>query len=208
MDNRNQALMTTGMEEEDDAFSDAINAVNAIDEEAKGLEHEIKVVVNVAEQVQAIGAARLDAEYLAEEATRAIEAAEKSLDSAGASDDAEAYSDHGATEFSQAVSSVTELEQIDEGPITQSDIRLVQESFAKVAPIAEAVAELFYTRLFELDSSVRGMFKGDMLEQVQRLMGMIQVAVEGLDELSVLVPVVQDLGRRHHGYGVMTGPRQ
>jgi hemoglobin-like flavoprotein len=79
---------------------------------------------------------------------------------------------------------------------------LVQNSFASIATIADDAAVLFYQRLFELDPSLRPMFRGDMKEQRKKLMQMITAAVKGLDRLEQLVPVVQDLGRRHAGYGV------
>ena len=41
-----------------------------------------------------------------------------------------------------------------------------------------------------------------MKEQGRKFMGMITAAVNGLNDLEGLVPVVQDLGRRHGGYGV------
>ena len=83
-----------------------------------------------------------------------------------------------------------------------SQKKLVQDSFAAVAPNAEAAADLFYGRLFELDPSLRPFFKGDMKEQGRKLMAMLKTAVAGLDNLDKLVPAVQDLGRRHAGYGV------
>jgi hemoglobin-like flavoprotein len=79
---------------------------------------------------------------------------------------------------------------------------LVQESFAKVLPISETAADLFYNRLFELDPSLRPLFKGDMKDQGRKLMDMINVAVKGLDDLDKIVPAVQALGQRHGGYGV------
>ena len=79
---------------------------------------------------------------------------------------------------------------------------LVQDSFAIVAPIADDAAALFYRRLFELDPSLQRMFRGDMAEQRRKLMQMLTAAVKGLDRLDQLVPVVQDLGRRHATYGV------
>jgi hemoglobin-like flavoprotein len=57
-------------------------------------------------------------------------------------------------------------------------------------------------RLFEIDPSLRALFKGDMVEQGKRLMAMVAVAVNGLNHIEDLVPAVQDLGRRHAGYGV------
>ncbi len=49
--------------------------------------------------------------------------------------------------------------------MTPEDIDLVQSSFAKVVPIREAAASLFYDRLFEIAPEVKPMFKGDMKEQ-------------------------------------------
>jgi hemoglobin-like flavoprotein len=86
--------------------------------------------------------------------------------------------------------------------MTAEQKRLVQETFATIAPIADDAAALFYRRLFDIDPSLQRMFRGDMAEQRKRLMQMIAVAVKGLDRLEQLVPAVQDLGRRHAGYGV------
>ena len=86
--------------------------------------------------------------------------------------------------------------------LTNTQKTLVQESFAAVLPIADDAAALFYRRLFELDPSLERMFKGDMAEQRRKLMQMLTAAVKGLDRLEQLVPVVEDLGRRHAGYGV------
>jgi hemoglobin-like flavoprotein len=87
--------------------------------------------------------------------------------------------------------------------MTPEQKSLVRESFAKVAPIAPAVAEMFYNRLFELDPSLRSLFKIDMKEQGRKLIAMIVTAVSNLDRLDEIIPAVQDLGRRHAGYGVL-----
>jgi hemoglobin-like flavoprotein len=86
--------------------------------------------------------------------------------------------------------------------VTAIQKTLVQNTFATIVPIADVAASLFYQRLFDIDPSLRGMFRGDMAEQRRKLMQMIGAAVKGLDRLEQLVPVVQDLGRRHAGYGV------
>lgn len=80
---------------------------------------------------------------------------------------------------------------------------LVQESWAKVTPIADQAASLFYGKLFELDPKVKNLFPDDLTEQRKKLMATIGVAVNGLDDLGKLVPVLQDLGARHRGYGVV-----
>ena len=84
--------------------------------------------------------------------------------------------------------------------VAQKD--LVQNSFKSIATIADDAAILFYQKLFELDPSLKSMFRGDMAEQRKKLMQMLTAAVKGLDRLEQLVPVVQDLGRRHGAYGV------
>jgi hemoglobin-like flavoprotein len=86
--------------------------------------------------------------------------------------------------------------------LTDTQIKLVQDTFALVAPQAEAAAQLFYGRLFELDPSLRHMFKTDMAEQGRKLMQMLSVAVHALERLDTIVPAVQALGERHVGYGV------
>ena len=86
--------------------------------------------------------------------------------------------------------------------MTPEDQTLVRDSFAKVVPIAPQAAALFYGRLFVLDPSLRPLFKGDMAEQGRKLMAMLGAAVSGLGQLEAIVPLVQDLGRRHVAYGV------
>jgi hemoglobin-like flavoprotein len=85
---------------------------------------------------------------------------------------------------------------------TDRQIALVQETFATITPIADDAAVLFYRRLFELDPRLQRMFRGDMADQRRKLMQMLTAAVKGLSRLDQLVPVVEDLGRRHAGYGV------
>ncbi len=86
--------------------------------------------------------------------------------------------------------------------LTERKKRLVQSSFTKVAPIADKAAEIFYNKLFEMDPSLKPLFKGDIKEQGKKLMTMIGTAVNGLDNLDSIVPAVQNLGRNHVGYGV------
>ncbi len=86
--------------------------------------------------------------------------------------------------------------------MTENQVSLVQGTFAKVAPISEAAAEIFYAKLFELDPSLKPLFTTDIKEQGKKLMTMIGAAVGGLSNLEALVPVVQELGKRHVDYGV------
>lgn len=86
--------------------------------------------------------------------------------------------------------------------MTPHQIKLVQTSFAQVAPIAATAADLFYGRLFEIAPQVRGMFPDDLSEQKKKLMAMLGTVVAGLARLETLLPAVRALGQRHAGYGV------
>ncbi|MBI3199301.1 MAG: hemin receptor [Rhodospirillales bacterium] len=86
--------------------------------------------------------------------------------------------------------------------MTPHQIKLVQTSFAQVAPIAATAADLFYGRLFEIAPQVRAMFPDDLSGQKKKLMAMLGTAVAGLSHLDTLLPAVRALGQRHAGYGV------
>jgi hemoglobin-like flavoprotein len=86
--------------------------------------------------------------------------------------------------------------------MTPSNIALVKNSFHQITPIADQAAALFYARLFELDPSLRPLFRGDMRAQGQKLMTMIATAVAALEHIETIIPVVRQLGARHVAYGV------
>ena len=83
-----------------------------------------------------------------------------------------------------------------------TSIPIVQQSWQQALPIRDLAAELFYAKLFELDPSLKALFKGNMKEQGGKLMTMIGVAVANLDRPETLMPVLKGLGARHGGYGV------
>jgi hemoglobin-like flavoprotein len=85
--------------------------------------------------------------------------------------------------------------------MTPDQIKLVQQSFAKVAPISEQAAELFYGRLFEIAPSVRAMFPSDMTEQRRKLMATLAIVVNGLSNLETILPAASSLATRHVAYG-------
>jgi hemoglobin-like flavoprotein len=85
--------------------------------------------------------------------------------------------------------------------MTPHEIALVQDSFRRVVPIAGAVADIFYERLFATAPETRILFPEDLTAQ-KKLIQMLSVAVGGLTNLEQILPAVQDLGRRHGTYGV------
>jgi hemoglobin-like flavoprotein len=86
--------------------------------------------------------------------------------------------------------------------MTPEQVKMVQESFKKVVPIAGTAADLFYDRLFTIAPEVRSLFPDDLGEQKKKLIAMLATAVTNLHQVEKIVPAVQDLGRRHVAYGV------
>lgn len=86
--------------------------------------------------------------------------------------------------------------------MTPHQINLVKTSFAKVLPIKDIAAAAFYDRLFTADPALKPLFKGDMKAQGQKLMMAIGTVVASLDRLDAVIGTVQDMARRHVGYGV------
>ncbi len=86
--------------------------------------------------------------------------------------------------------------------MTPRQIILIQESFEALVPIADDAAKLFYKKLFELNPGLKPLFPNDMKEQGKKLMATIQILVLSLKNFERVIPVVEDLGRRHVTYGV------
>lgn len=86
--------------------------------------------------------------------------------------------------------------------MTSRQTELVQESFQLVVPILNNATTLFYDRLFQLDESLRSMFRGPQEEQARKLAHVLTVVVKGLSRPEQILPAVEELGRRHSGYGV------
>ncbi|TGP21841.1 MULTISPECIES: globin family protein [unclassified Mesorhizobium] len=81
--------------------------------------------------------------------------------------------------------------------MTPDQIRLVQDSFRDVA------AALFCEKLFAIDGSLKALFHTtEMEKQGAKLMTAPGFVVHGLSRAETILPTVQDLARRHVGYGV------
>ena len=86
--------------------------------------------------------------------------------------------------------------------MTSEQIDLVQSSFEKVKPLAEEAAVLFYARLFELDPSLRPLFKNDIRLQGLKLMQTLEMVVTSLNRIEDVAEEIRALGARHTAYGV------
>jgi methyl-accepting chemotaxis protein/hemoglobin-like flavoprotein len=89
--------------------------------------------------------------------------------------------------------------------LSAHQVALVRDSFAKVGPMAEKAADLFYARLFEIAPTTRTLFPQDMADQKRKLIAMLALVVANLDKPEALAATVGELGRRHVGYGAQDG---
>ncbi len=86
--------------------------------------------------------------------------------------------------------------------MTPEQIKLIQTTWSQVVPIKDTAAKLFYGRLFELDPTVKPMFKSDLGEQGRKLMAALGTVVNALTDVAAVVPTLQAMARRHVDYGV------
>jgi hemoglobin-like flavoprotein len=77
--------------------------------------------------------------------------------------------------------------------MTPDQVKAIQDSFAKVVPVSEQAAAVFYGRLFEIAPEVRPLFRGDIEEQGRKLMAMLAAVVNGLGNLETILPAASAL---------------
>jgi hemoglobin-like flavoprotein len=86
--------------------------------------------------------------------------------------------------------------------MTPRQKQIVADTFPVIREIAIPVSLLFYGRLFDLDPSLRALFKIDMTEQSKKLVAMLNSIVESIDDWERIAPVLRELGQRHVTFGV------
>ncbi len=87
--------------------------------------------------------------------------------------------------------------------LSSTQLAIVKDTWArKIQPDLRNTGDVFYLSLFELDPSLKELFKGDITEQSQKFMNMMQTLMDSLDKVDELVPVLENMGIRHVGYGV------
>ncbi len=86
--------------------------------------------------------------------------------------------------------------------MTPQQVKLVRETWQMVMPIADQAAELFYGRLFTIAPAAADLFaETDMEKQRGKLLGALGLAVQNADRLEEIAPALEEMGRRHVGYG-------
>jgi hemoglobin-like flavoprotein len=86
--------------------------------------------------------------------------------------------------------------------VTPEQTELVRRSFDALWPIRRRLAEVFYSRFFELAPDARRLFPDDMERQQLKLMDMIAAIVGALDRREYSSPIISYTGRQHAQFGV------
>lgn len=87
--------------------------------------------------------------------------------------------------------------------MTTEQIDCIQETFYRIYPDSyDRLAELFYTRLFELDPALRSLFPADMHNQRLKLMTTFNIIVNGLRHPATILPFLHKLGHLHVDHAV------
>ena len=83
------------------------------------------------------------------------------------------------------------------------DVQPMRKSFDKVASSGDEVPLFFYSHLFLSHPETRAMFPVSMMQQRDRLFRALGHIVGKVDDLDVLVPFLQQLGRDHRKFGTL-----
>jgi hemoglobin-like flavoprotein len=86
--------------------------------------------------------------------------------------------------------------------LSPEQIALIQTTFKQLAPRVDFIVKSFYARLWELAPPLRELFPEHMEDQTQKFVTMLTVIIEGLNHMDQIMPILQNLGYRHTGYGV------
>jgi hemoglobin-like flavoprotein len=86
--------------------------------------------------------------------------------------------------------------------MNREQLELIRDSLIQVRPLADHIAESFYSHMFEIAPHLQKLFTGNMKTQGAMLMTSLELAVSSLDDMDSIIPSVQALGERHISYGV------
>ncbi len=86
--------------------------------------------------------------------------------------------------------------------MTPEQIDLIRKSFDASWSMSGDIADLCYSRLFELAPDVRELFPNDMEQQRIKLMDMLAALVGSLDQRALFQSLVTQSGRQHARFGV------
>lgn len=77
----------------------------------------------------------------------------------------------------------------------------LSESLVLLQTKGPAIVKAFYALLFERFPGVRAMFPSDTTRQERKLLDSLVLVVQHIRDPQRVTAALEDLGRRHHGYG-------
>lgn len=78
----------------------------------------------------------------------------------------------------------------------------VRHTWALILPQRKVVCRAFYQRLFQRYPELQPLFKGDIAEQADLFVTMINTVISALEHPGRVRPLIETLGARHADYGV------
>lgn len=84
---------------------------------------------------------------------------------------------------------------------TNEEIAAIRSSWILMAANRERAGALFYQILFRRAPSLRPLFREGPQVQGRKLMDTLATVVDSIDRIELIVPVVEELGRRHVDFG-------
>ena len=89
------------------------------------------------------------------------------------------------------------------GPLSQDDIAVIRRTFEAVQSLGDDAILLLYDKMFGYEPGLRDLFRREPLDNGRIVMKTLSDAIDGLDDLPALMPVLEGLGQRHaEKYGV------
>ena len=86
--------------------------------------------------------------------------------------------------------------------MTPEQVTLIEDSWDYIIINATQAGDLFYQKLFEIDPSLRLLFKENIKVQAHKLTSMITFLVHKLSTFDAVAADVRALGKRHKNYNV------
>ena len=84
--------------------------------------------------------------------------------------------------------------------MNKEDIARVQATWHTIESVKRVAAELFYVKLFELDSTLKLLFADQQVRE-QKFLQLMDATVNGLEHADVMMSAVRELGIRHPLFG-------
>jgi hemoglobin-like flavoprotein len=94
---------------------------------------------------------------------------------------------------------------VDSAPVDDAEQRAADDlaaSFARAADDPERFSQRFYETAFTLEPAIRELFPRDLTTLRLKVVSALQTIVRNARAPERLVPMLEDLGERHHAYGV------